>query len=84
VKWYRLAAEQGNVAAQYNLGLMYAKGQGVPQNQKTAVKWYTLAAKQGNAGAQFNLGWMYGKGQGIPQDYKTVFFKRLLTGLLIR
>ena len=63
---------------------MYRDGEGVPKSIKTAVKWYTLAAKQGNAGAQFNLGWMYGKGQGIPQDYKTVFFKRLLTGLLIR
>jgi hypothetical protein len=25
--------------------VMYKKGQGVPQNKKTAVKWYTLAAK---------------------------------------
>ena len=29
VKWYRLAAEQGNAAAQSNLGVMYARGKGV-------------------------------------------------------
>ena len=57
--------------AQYNLGVMYDKGQGVPQDYKTAVKWYRLAAEQGYAGAQYNLGTMYDNGQGVPQDYKT-------------
>ena len=41
------------IIAQYNLGVMYDKGQGVPQNHKTAVKWYRLAAEQGDARAQF-------------------------------
>ncbi len=45
-EWTPLA-EQGVAAAQYNLGVMYRKGQGVPQDDKTAVKWYRLAAKQG-------------------------------------
>ena len=66
---WEIAAEQGNALAQYNLGWMYRRGQGVPQNDKTAVKWYTLAAKQGYAGAQYNLGAMYGKGKGVLQDY---------------
>ncbi|MGH6794198.1 MAG: tetratricopeptide repeat protein, partial [Methylocella sp.] len=30
--WYRCASQQGFPAAQYMLGLMYDKGQGVPQN----------------------------------------------------
>ena len=47
---------------------MYAKGDGVPQDYKTAVKWYTLAAEQGVASAQTNLGWMYDKGYGVKQD----------------
>ena len=42
-EWTPLA-EQGYVDAQYNLGLMYDNGEGVPENDKTAVKWYTLAA----------------------------------------
>ncbi len=69
-EWTPLA-EQRHSDAQYNLGLMYANGQGVPKNYKTAVKWYKLAAEQGNAFAQYNLGVMYANGQGVPQDYKT-------------
>ena len=68
VKWYTLAAEQGTAFAQYNLGLMYNNGQGVPQDYETAVKWYTLAAEQGNASAQSNLGTMYALGTGVIQD----------------
>ena len=55
--------------AQYNLGIMYAKGQGVPQDYAEAVKWYRLAADQGIPTAQNNLGFMYAKGEGVPQDY---------------
>ncbi len=66
-EWHPLA-KQGNAKAQYNLGVMYRKGQGVPQDDAEAVKWYRKAAEQGYAGAQNNLGFMYGKGQGVPQD----------------
>ena len=69
VKWYRLSAEQGHAGAQFNLGLMYRKGEGVLQDYKTAVKWYKLAAEQGHASAQTNLGTMYDDGQGVLQDY---------------
>ena len=69
VKWYRLAAEQGNALAQNNLGVMYGNGRGVPQDYKTAVKWHRLAAEQGFATAQNNLGFMYANGKGVPQDY---------------
>jgi TPR repeat protein len=62
-------AEQGNAAAQYNLGLMYRDGLGVLQDDKTAMKWYTLAAEQGNANAPSNLGVMYAEGEGVLQDY---------------
>ena len=41
---WRPLAQQGNADAQHNLGVMYEKGPGVPQNYKTAVKWYILAA----------------------------------------
>ena len=69
VKWYRLAAEQGYAAAQYNLGVSYDKGRGVPQDDAEAVKWYRLAAEQGYARAQYNLGFRYATGQGVRQDY---------------
>ena len=63
LKWYRLAADQGDASAQYNLGVMYAEGRGVPQDYAEALKWYRLAADQGYADAQFNLGVMYANGQ---------------------
>jgi TPR repeat protein len=64
-------AEQGNISAQFNLGQMYRRRQGVPQDDKTAVKWYRLAAEQGYDRAQNNLGAMYDNGKGVLQDYKT-------------
>jgi TPR repeat protein len=45
-------AEQGDASAQFNLGLMYDNGEGVPENDIEAVKWYRLAAQQGYAKAQ--------------------------------
>jgi TPR repeat protein len=70
LKELRPLAEQGHAEAQFNLGLMYYNGQGVPKDDAKAVKWYRKAAEQGNADAQNNLGVMYVKGQGVPQDYK--------------
>ncbi|KAA6230601.1 sel1 repeat family protein [Chlorobium phaeovibrioides] len=55
LKWFRLAAEQGEPQAQYNIGAMYALGDGVQQNDTTAVKWFTLAAKQGKVLAEYHL-----------------------------
>ena len=69
----RTLAEEGNKVAQYNLGTMYRKGKGLPQDYKMAVKWYTLSAYQGNAAAQYNLGIMYSFGLGVVPDYKTAF-----------
>ncbi len=66
-EWVPLA-KQGDVVAQFNLGLMYHEGQVVPMDYKTAIKWYALAAQQGNADAQFNLGVMYYNGQGVSLD----------------
>ena len=67
----RPIADQGDAGAQYNLGLMYANGQGVPQDYAAAVNWYRKAAEQGDNGAQVNLGLMYDNGQGVQQDYAT-------------
>ena len=51
--------ELGYASAQYNLGIMYDNGNGVLENDKTAVKWFTLAADQGDILAQKQLGDMY-------------------------
>lgn len=65
----RPAAEQGDAVSQFDLGVMYANGKGVPQDYVEAVKWYRKAADQGLAEAQSNLGDMYANGQGVPQDH---------------
>lgn len=66
---YRLAAEQGDLASQFSLGVMYENGQGVPQFYGEAVKWYQLAADQGYFFAQYRLALMYANGRGVPQNY---------------
>lgn len=67
------AAEQGDASAQYDLGVMYAEGHGVPQDYAEAATWYQKAADQGHADAQINLGDMYCDGKGVSQDYAEAF-----------
>ena len=53
-KWYKLAPEQGFVIAQYNLGLMYAYGEGVYQDYTHAYMWWDVASSQGFESATEN------------------------------
>jgi uncharacterized protein len=67
--WCQRAA-QGNLAwAQYNLGLMYRKGEGVAQSNAEAARWYRLAALQEFPEAQQKLADLYYLGQGVPRSY---------------
>jgi TPR repeat protein len=66
---WRPLAKQGNVLAQYSLGVLYDNGYGVPQDYGQARQWWEQAAAQGNADAQYNLGVLYSNGHGVPQDY---------------
>lgn len=61
VKWYRLAADQGNAFAQSNLGTCYDWGNGVTEDYREAVKWYRLAADQGDDAARRKLAYCYGE-----------------------
>ena len=47
MKWYKLAAKQGYPKAQYNLGVMYVQGHGVPKDVVYAYMWAYLAAGNG-------------------------------------
>ena len=55
-QWYRKAADQDHTLAQYNLGVMFARGQGMPQNDHLSAHWMRKAAEGGDAAAQHNLG----------------------------
>ena len=68
VNWFRMAAEQGNPDAEFNLAIMYHNGVGVIQDYAEALKRYRQAAMQGDYRAQFNLGYMYDLGEGISRD----------------
>ena len=69
VKWFRKAAEQGDVEAQTILGACYYSGSGVEQDYAKAVEWCRKAAEQGLAAAQNMLGDCYYYGNGVEQDY---------------
>ena len=48
MKWHQLAADQGDVFAQFNLGIMYEYGQGVSQDNVMAHMWYNIGAANGD------------------------------------
>ena len=66
-------ADQGDAAAQFNIGLLHSK-QLIPQaSPEKAVKWYLLAANNDHVNAQFNLGIKYDKGIGVEQSATQAF-----------
>ncbi len=67
-KWYKMAAEQGHVSAQLNLGVIYNQGIGVKRNYAEAARWYEKAAAKGNKKGQLNLGILYDLGRGVKKD----------------
>ncbi|MGE5318714.1 MAG: tetratricopeptide repeat protein [Hyphomicrobiaceae bacterium] len=69
----RARAERGDAAAQLQLGMRYAAGDGVIQNDKEAAKWFALAAQKGLAEAQYQYGLALLKGRGVVQDYRAAF-----------
>ncbi|MCX7206484.1 MAG: tetratricopeptide repeat protein [Proteobacteria bacterium] len=66
-------AKQGDAQAQFNLGVIYDKGQGVLQDYVQAIAWYRKAAEQGHVDAQRTMGFQYFMGQGVPPDYAQAF-----------
>jgi uncharacterized protein len=68
MRWYRLSAAQGYALGTANVGFLYSKGLGVPQNDAEAVRWYRRAAEGGQREAQYNLGLHYESGLGLAKD----------------
>ena len=62
------AAEAGDADSQFSLGVSYANGEGVRQDDAEAARWYRLAAEQGHADSMVMLGMAYETGTGIAQD----------------
>jgi TPR repeat protein len=73
LKWIRLAADQGNANAQYNLGVMYFQGIGVSKDVDEGVKWWRRAAAQGDAEAKHNLAVVARAGGGKMKLLRKLF-----------
>jgi hypothetical protein len=76
-EWYRKAAEQGHLEAQWRLADILSKGkpaggesaQAVPKSPDEAIKWVIIAAHQGHPTAQLAMGENYQRGLAFKQDY---------------
>ena len=62
VKYLTQAADKGQAVAQYRLGTLYERGQGVPADAAKAARYYELAANQGNRKAMHNLAVSFASG----------------------
>lgn len=67
-EWYRKAAGQRMATAQFNLGVLYASGQGVEKDESKAAALYRQAAEQGLVDAANNLAAMYEQGEGVDRN----------------
>jgi len=63
---FALYARSGNADAEELIGVMYALGLGVPQDDVRAFEWYLRASMKGHPGAQSGIGWYYEVGRGVP------------------
>ena len=78
---YRLAfelwqarAEAGDPLAQFNLAVVFDRGQGTEQSAERAIAWYGAAAGQGVVAAQYQLGVIYSEGIAVPADHERAVY----------
>lgn len=68
-------ANQGNAAAQEELGAVYEIGAGVEQSHEEALKWFILSAERGNTKVLDRIAWIYKEGYGSVQpNYEESYF----------
>lgn len=77
LRWYRKAAEQGYVPAQFSLGEHGNLGRMEPAER---ADWFRKAAEGGNNNAQFFLGLAYAKGDGVAQDDVSAYMWMSIAG----
>jgi hypothetical protein len=74
-EWYKKAADQGDLAGELHLAVLYRDGgKDFPREITQAAEWYRKAAEQGDASAQATLGVLYSIGQGVAQNYVDAYF----------
>jgi hypothetical protein len=70
----RNLAVHGDADAQWQMGVRYHNGEGVPRDDVQAMQWFLRAAEQGHVTAQATLGAYYWAGRGVPQDLSKAYF----------
>ena len=77
INWYTLAAVNGGAddagPAEFDLGQMFLRGNGVAQNHTVAALWFELGAHASYGAAQYQLAQMYETGDGVPKDLTRAF-----------
>ena len=68
LKWYRLAAGQGDARAMFLLGEAYRTGRLGDTNPGEAVSWYRKASDSGDVDAMYALAKQYEEGRGVEKD----------------
>jgi len=66
-EWLPLA-EAGDAEAQYRIGRLYDRGEGVEESSRNALHWYKISAENGHKSGTYNLGHMYWHGAGLKRD----------------
>lgn len=72
-KWWLIAAERGNVEAQYRMGLYCCGGYVTKKDFRQAFYWYSMAAKQGHPKSQYNIALFYQYGTGTRRNCKRAY-----------
>jgi GAF domain/Sel1 repeat/PilZ domain len=70
----RKLADQGDAEAQWQMGVRFHNGEGVPHDDAQAMQWFHRAAEQGHVTAEATLGAYYWAGRGVPQDLSQAYF----------
>ena len=68
LRWYKRAAENGDLDALHNVGWMYALGQGVEADAEQAFAWFLRAAMSGSPGSQYEVARRLRDGEGVARD----------------
>ena len=80
MRYYQLAAEQGDPDGIYNLGYSYYYGEGVEQDYEKAWDLFQQAAELGQPSAIFSLGECYYEGNAVEKNLEeaAVWYQKAL------
>ena len=73
IEWFRRSAERGNPKGENALGIAYAHGYGVVEDEVVGFNWFYKAALKGYPAAQHNLAGDYRSGRGTPKNESAAF-----------